>query len=158
MKVNTMRRMIVALMTLAMLVFVVGADASPPRRSQHHKSGHALLGDGLKTNGTHQLEKKGKFTASAEVRGGKVAGVHVKHDTRGDIAVKKYKSRKKIASADEPPSGSVPAQTDPAQTDLGTLWIAYAYIDDDGDEEYYWFPYEEILDGDTGAVDYVPLN
>jgi len=158
MKVNTVRRMIVALMTLAMLVFVVGADASPPTKSHHHHSGHALIGDGLKTNGTHQLEKKGKYAIAAEVRGGKIAGIHVKHETKGDIAVKKYKSRKKMASADQPPPGSIPVQTDPAQTDLGTLYIAYAYVDDDGNEEYYWFPYEEILDGDTGAVDYVPLT
>jgi hypothetical protein len=32
----------------------------------------------------------------------------------------------------------------------------YSYIDDDGNEEIYWFPEELILDGDTSAVEYVP--
>ena len=33
-----------------------------------------------------------------------------------------------------------------------------AFIDDNGDEQIYWFPYEMILDGDTGAIEYVPLT
>ena len=39
---------------------------------------------------------------------------------------------------------------------MGTTWIGYAYIDDNGDEQIYWWPYEMIYDGDTGAVEYVP--
>ena len=41
---------------------------------------------------------------------------------------------------------------------VGTEWIAYAYVDDDGNEEYYWFEYDEVYDADTGAIDYVPMN
>jgi len=41
--------------------------------------------------------------------------------------------------------------------DLGTIYIGYSYIDDNGDEVVYWFPYDMILDGDTGAVTYVPV-
>jgi hypothetical protein len=26
-----------------------------------------------------------------------------------------------------------------------------------GNEEIYWYPYDMILDGDTGAVEYVPV-
>ena len=37
------------------------------------------------------------------------------------------------------------------------IYIGYAYYDDYGDEVIYWFPYEMILDGDTGAVDYIPI-
>jgi hypothetical protein len=33
-----------------------------------------------------------------------------------------------------------------------------SYIDDDGNEEIYWFPAEEVVDGDTGGVEYVPLS
>lgn len=40
--------------------------------------------------------------------------------------------------------------------DLGTVYIRYSCIDDDRNEEIYWFPEEMILDGDTGAVEYVP--
>jgi hypothetical protein len=42
--------------------------------------------------------------------------------------------------------------------DLGTEWIGYSYVDDYGNEEIYWYPVEEIYDGDTGAIEYVPLN
>jgi hypothetical protein len=156
MMMNVQRRLILMVMTLAVFVFVGGvAVAGAPVKAHHHNSGHALVASKLKTNGTHQLEKKGKHTVSAEVRNGKIAGFHVKHDTKGDIAVKKYRTNKKMASLEldlpEPPSM-------PAQTDLGTAYIAYAYVDDDGNEEYYWFPVEEILDADTGAIDYVPLS
>jgi hypothetical protein len=40
--------------------------------------------------------------------------------------------------------------------DMGTVYIGYSYIDDNGEAETYWFPYDMIVDGDTGAVDYVP--
>ena len=39
----------------------------------------------------------------------------------------------------------------------GTVYIGYAYYDDYGDEQIYWYPYEIIYDGDTGAIEYVPL-
>jgi len=42
--------------------------------------------------------------------------------------------------------------------DIGTTYIGYAFVDDFGDEHIYWFPYEMILDGDTGAIEYVPLT
>ena len=46
-----------------------------------------------------------------------------------------------------------------AQTqDLGMTYIGYSYFDEYGDEYIYWFPYEMIYDGDTGAVEYVPLD
>jgi hypothetical protein len=135
-------------------VFVTVAVAAPKGKGKHnHHNAHSMVQAKLKTNGTHQLHKNGKHTVSADVKDGKIAGFHVKHDSKGDVAVKKYKSKKKMASLDGMPSPTVPADTD-----LGTTWIAYAYIDDDGNEEYYWFPYEVILDGDTGAVDYVPLS
>jgi hypothetical protein len=38
---------------------------------------------------------------------------------------------------------------------LGTTYIGYAFVDEYGVEEIYWFPYDMILDGDTGAVEYV---
>ena len=38
---------------------------------------------------------------------------------------------------------------------VGTTWIGYSYIDEYGYEDIYWYPYDMILDGDTGAVEYV---
>lgn len=138
---------------LAMVMLVFGAVAVAKVKKHNHHSGHNAIASKLKTDGTHQLDKHGKHTVSADVKKGKIAGFHVKHETKGEVAVKKYKSKKKMASLEGPPS-----DTQPADTDVGTVWIAYAYEDDEGNEEYYWFPYEEILDGDTGAVEYVPLS
>jgi hypothetical protein len=138
------------------LVFVAVAIAAPKdkaaKKKHSHHGGKALIAAKLKTNGKHQLDKKGKHTVTAEVKDGKIAGVSVKHDTKGDVAVKKYKSKKKYASLD-----GTPSEAQPADTDLGTVWIAYAYEDEDGNEEIYWFPYEMILDGDTGAIEYVEV-
>lgn len=150
MTVNALRRLILVLTTLAMVVLVVG-PAAAAQKKQHHHSGHALVADKLKTNGVHQIDRKGKHTVSVETKNGKIASFHVKHDTKGEVRVTKYKSKTKVALLDGTDYPAVPAQTD-----LGTVYIAYAYVDDDGDEEYYWFPYDEILDGDTGAIDYVP--
>lgn len=153
MKMNG-RRLTVLMMILAAFVLVVGGAAAGGQKpkAHHHNSGHGLVGERLKTTGTHQLDKKGKHTVSAEVKGGKIAAFHVKHETKGEISVKKYKSKSKMAFNDGPGSPSVPVQTD-----MGTVYVAYAYLDDEGNEEYYWFPAEEILDP-SGAIDYVPLN
>ena len=74
----------------------------------------------------------------------------------------KYKTKKKMAQADgvrmAKTDGNHPVAYIQVQaTDLGTTYIGYSFIDDNGDEVIYWFPYEMILDGDTGAIDYVPL-
>jgi hypothetical protein len=42
--------------------------------------------------------------------------------------------------------------------DMGTVYIGYSYIDDNGDEQIYWFPAEMIEDPYTGAVEYVPTS
>ena len=72
---------------------------------------------------------------------------------QGDVAVTKYKTSTKMASADG--YRQVVYLVAQAQ-DLGTVYIGYSYVDDYGDEQIYWFPYDMILDGDTGAIDYVP--
>lgn len=116
-----------------------------------------MLADNRKTDGRHDIDHKGKFTTSVEVRNRKVAGVHVRHSERGEIPVKKYKTHRKMAQAVG--AHIVYASYASAQDqDLGTVYIGYAYIDDDGNEEIYWFPEEMILDGDTGAVEYVPTS
>jgi hypothetical protein len=156
--IQTKRRSAV-IAAFAMLMFVFGAVAVAKVKKHNHNSGHAKVASKLKTDGTHQIDKKGKHTIHAEVKKGKIASFHVKHETKGEVAVKKYKSKKKMASLENPRGdGAQPADAFPADTDVGTVWIAYAYEDDDGNEEYYWFPYEEILDGDTGAIEYVPLS
>ena len=120
-------------------------------KKRHHQSGPQLVGEKLKSNGHHVIHKNGKHTVAVDVKDGKIAGMSVKHSEKGDVPVKKYKSKKKMASLEGPQSPAVPADEY-----LGTTWIGYAYIDEDGNEEIYWFPYDMILDGDTGAIEYVP--
>ena len=121
----------------------------------HHQDGKSLVGDKIKQDGRHVLHQHGKFTASVDVSKGKIAGVKVKHAEKGDVKVTKYKTNKKMAEA--PASGIQPVSLILAQqTYLGETWIGYSYIDDYGEEVIYWFPYDMILDGDTGAIEYIP--
>lgn len=127
-------------------------------QKQHkHKNGKDLLGDRIKTNGKHKLETHGKHTAYANVKDGKVAGVSVTDDKGAQVPVKKYKTSKKMAGPDGYYGGSVqPVNLILAQSQyMGTTYIGYSYIDEWGDEVIYWYPYDMIYDGDTGAVEYV---
>ena len=149
---NPTRRIVTAqLVALGALAFGGAALAAPKAT---HRDGKKLLGDKVKTHGNHVIDKKGPHTVSVEVKDGKVAGLHVKHNKKGELPVKKYKTSKKMARAE----GMQYAGYQLAQAQsLGTVYIGYAYIDDYGDEEIYWFPYEMIYDGETGAVEYVPV-
>ena len=120
----------------------------------NHKNGKQLLGDKIKTNGKHVLETKGPHTVSVDVKDGKIAGMHVKHSKKGELPVTKYKTKTKMASADVLQYASM--QHVQLQ-DLGTVYIGYAYYDEYGNEEIYWYPYEMIYDGDTGAIEYIPV-
>jgi hypothetical protein len=133
----------------------LGGTAIAAAKGNHH-DGKQLLGASMKKDGRHVLDKKGHYTTSVDVKGGKVAGVHVKHDTKGDIPVKKYKTNKKLAQVN---AHVVYASYRPVQDQyVGTEYVGYSYIDDDGNEEIYWFPVDVVVDRDTGAVEYVPSS
>jgi hypothetical protein len=132
------------------------AQGGQKKKQHHHNNGQAKLGDKIKTNGNHVLEKKGPHTVSVDVKDGKVAGMKVKHDQKGDVAVKKYKTNKKMAANTGIHMAAYDTMLAQAYS-RGTTWIGYAYIDDWGDEQIYWYPVEMIYDGDTGAVEYVPI-
>jgi hypothetical protein len=140
---------------LGLLAIGTSAFGAAVKKQEHH-DGKRLVAAKLKTDGHHDIDKRGHYTASVESKGGKIAAFHVAHDTKGNIPVKKYKTNKKMVQA----TGAhlTYAAYPLPQEDMGTVEIGYSYIDDDGNEEIYWFPAEEILDPDTGAIDYVPLN
>jgi hypothetical protein len=149
-------RVLAAIVVFSLLAIGTVAFAVAAKKQNHH-DGHRLVAAKLKTDGHHDIDKKGHYTASVDSKGGKIAAFHVVHDTKGQIPVKKYKSNKKMART----TGSHLTYASFAlaqDTDMGTVEIGYSYIDDDGNEEIYWFPAEEIMDGDTGAVEYVPLS
>jgi hypothetical protein len=164
-------RYLVSVLAVICLIAMVGfADAEGKGKEkekgkgkQNHLSGQQLLGEKIKTNGKHVIHKNGKHTVSVDVKDGKVAGVNVKHSEKGDVPVKKYKYKttKKMATRTGESNGISLVSYHgmlPQIQDLGMTYIGFAYIDDYGDEYIYWFPYEMIYDGDTGAIEYVPLS
>ncbi len=151
MSMKRIKRFLTAIVVIAGLVAL--ADAAVAAAKADHHDGKQLLGENIKTNGNHVIHKKGPYTASVEVKDGKVAGVHVKHAKKGDVPVKKYKTNKNMTQAAGHQFTSMLLTQDQY---LGTVWIGYAYVDEYGVETIYWFPYDMILDGITGAVDYVP--
>ncbi|HEV1995549.1 MAG TPA: hypothetical protein VGR03_14555 [Candidatus Acidoferrum sp.] len=151
MNMNRIQRLLIAVVVILGL-FALPHAAVAKGKAEHH-NGKQLLGDKIKTNGHHVIHKKGKYTTSVEVKDGKIAGVHVNHTKKGDVPVKKYKTNKNMGQADI--HQFVPFDLGQDQY-LGTIWIGFAYYDDYGVETIYWFPYDMILDGITGAIDYVP--
>ena len=152
---NRLQRLLIALVVILGLFAL--ADVAVAAAKANHHNGQQLLGKNIKTNGHHVIHKKGAYTTSVEVKDGKVAGVHVKHAKKGEVPVTKYKTNKKLAQAEGLRYAAFHFQRVQAQY-LGTTYIGYAYTDEDGVEEIYWFPYDMILDGDTGAIEYVPAS
>jgi len=124
---------------------------------QHHHDAKQLVGAQLKQDGHHDIDHKGKYTASVEVKGGKITAMHVTHSEKGNIPVKKYKTHRKMAQNIGGHLMYVSLRLAQMQ-DLGEEYIGYSYVDDYGNEEIYWYPVEVIYDGDTGATEYVPLS
>ena len=127
--------------------------------AHNHHNGLQLLGSRLSTNGKHEVHKVGEHTVHFHIENKKVAGVSVIHRTKGNVAVKKYKTTRKMAQGEiEAPAemnGSLvqPAGYQVAQT--AGLYIGYSFSD--GVNEYiYWFPADVVVDPLTGAVEYVP--
>jgi hypothetical protein len=125
---------------------VFGGVAYAKKQHKHHDA-HSMTKDKLKKDGTHEVHKNGKHTASADVKGGKISAFHVKHATKGDVAVKKVKSKTKVAMLDSTDA--------PIEADTVYAYDGYCYDDDEGDEQCYWYPVEVVIDDFTGAVEYV---
>lgn len=169
---NASRRSLVLLLASSALATSFGALADKPAKKPHDKAGQAdhgkdhpkkakhqngkqLVGDKIKSNGRHALERKGEVSSEVDVKDGKIAGFHAKHAKKGELAVTKYKSKQQMARADA--LAGEPRLLAVQDEYVGTLWIGYAYYDEDyGEEEIYWFPYDMIADGDTGAIWYEP--
>ena len=149
------RRSVLAL--VSSIAFVSTASAK-----HNHNSGPQLLGNRLNTNGKHEVHKVGEHTVHVHVENRKVAGISVTHRTKGNVAVKKYKTTRKMAQGKEidAPVGTTGSLVRPAGYQVaqaGIVYIGYSFFD--GVDEYiYWFPAEMVVDPFTGAVDYVPIT
>ena len=150
---NPNRRLLLSGIAAAGALAVAGPVLA--KKKEHHHSGKDVLGEKVKKNGKHLLEKKGKHTATVEVKDEKIAGLSVKHDTKGDVPVKKYKTNKNMAATNGISFVAYSGMLAQAYS-TGTTYIGYAYYDDYGDEVIYWWPYEMIYDPWTGTTEYVP--
>jgi len=152
----TRRIFTAAVASAGVLPFVGAAFAA-----HQHQAAHQVLGNKINTDGTHEIHKRGDHTIHAHVKGKKIERISVTHRAKGAVAVKKYKTNKKVVALSAPSFAA--AETgrlvEPVayQVAQQIVWmIGWAYTDL-GDEYYYWFPAEMVIDPFTGAVDYVPL-
>ena len=151
---NSTRRLV--LTAIASAGLVAGAGPAFAKKKHDHQSGKDLLGEKVKKNGKHVLHKKGPHTVSVDVKEGKIADMSVAHDKKGNVPVKKYKTNKKMAAAG---GFHQEAYNEYAQAySTGVTYIGYAYIDDYGDEQIYWWPYEMVYDPWSGTTEYVPYT
>jgi hypothetical protein len=146
------RRTVLGLLASASVAATSGMALA---KQEHHKNGHQLLGAKLKQNGKHQIEKVGNATVTAEVNNGKVVGMTATDPQKGNLPVRKLKSKKKMAAID-PGIVRVAATGDTPQLaqDSG---IYYAWCFDDGVDLWcYWYPADVVI-VDSSWSDYGPV-
>jgi hypothetical protein len=152
----TRRIFTAAVASAGVLPFVGAAFAA-----HQHQPANQLLGNKINTDGTHEIHKHGDHTVHAHVKGKKIERISVTHRTKGAVAVKKYKTNKKVVALSAPSfaAGETDRLVEPVSYQVAQqiVWmIGWAYTDL-GEEYYYWFPAEMVIDPFTGAVDYVPV-
>jgi hypothetical protein len=122
-----------------------GNSQSKSKGKKHQKNGRNLVGNKIKQNGNHNIDKADKIDVGIEVRNGKVVALKAKHPQKGDLQVGKVKSTEKFAML-EPSSNPQLAQT------IYVWYYAYWFMDEYGDYWYYWFPVEYIIDDGSWVV------
>jgi hypothetical protein len=151
MTINRLQAFTTLLAVAGLLVFSHVAWAAATKRNHHDAK--QLLGAKVNRDGNHVVDKKGPYTVSFDTKGGKIADAHVRHATKGEVPVKKYKTNKKMVMTG---ASAVYATFVLRSVQYETTgYVGYSYIDDDGNEEIYWVPATMVIDPDTGAVEYV---
>jgi hypothetical protein len=138
-------------------LILVGADAAFAKGSHKHHSAAQLLGSKINTDGKHELHKAAGHTVHAHVSNKKIAKITVT-GPKGEVAVKKYKSSKKMASLDSSARNFIVkvSADEIAQVDLG--YFGYAFIDPvTGDTYIYWVPADLVLDPSGAEVYIAPV-
>ncbi len=115
-----------------------------------HQSAHTQLGNKINTPGKHPLKTVGNHTASAHVvAGGKISHVSVSHPTK-TVAVKKYKTTKRIVQANARNEFHYVSAEAEA---LVTAFVGFAFFD--GTHWFiFWFPLDLVQTGDQGCMDF----
>jgi hypothetical protein len=88
--------------------------------------------------------------------------VTVTHKTKGEVPVRKYKTNKKVVQLGVPDfaAGEAGRFVEPVSYQVAQqiVWMVGWAYNDLGEEYYYWFPAEMVVDPFTGAVDYIPVT
>lgn len=129
--------------------FALVATASA--KHQHHAA-HLLLGEKINRDGKHELHRHGEHTVHVHVANRKISDLTVTHRTKGDVAVKKFKTSKKVVenltsrrlveSKGHRQVHFVAGSDDVAQ--VTTVYYGYAYFDG-ADYVIYWFPADYVV-------------
>jgi hypothetical protein len=135
-------------------IAMIAAGPAVAKGNHKHHSGAQLLGSKLGTDGKHELHKAAGHTVHAHVAHKKLQKLSVT-GPKGEVAVKKYRSSKKMADSGQPGYGmivNVSMETAQASSD----YVGYAFTDPvTGDTYIYWFPADVIVDPYTGAEVYI---
>ena len=117
-------------------------------KNAHHNNGHSILGEKLNQNGKHEVGKAGNATVTAEVNNKKVVNM-----SAGSLPVRKVKSAKKMASADQGLTRL--AANGPVR--LAQIEVYYGYCFDTATDEYcYWYTAADVIVTDTW-IEYTPI-
>ena len=117
-------------------------------KNAHHNNGHSILGEKLNQNGKHEVGKAGNATVAAEVNNKKVVNM-----SAGSLPVRKVKSAKKMASADQGLTRL--AANGPIR--LAQIEVYYGYCFDTATDEYcYWYTAADVIVTDTW-IEYTPI-
>jgi len=140
---------------MACSLMLVSAGVAFAKGSHKHQAGLQLLGSKINTDGKHEIHKVAGHTVHAHVSNKKIAKVTVT-GPKGDVAVKKYKSSKKMASLGSSHEFIVKISTNEI-AQAASDYIGYAFTDPvTGDTYIYWYPADVVLDP-SGAEIYVSL-
>ena len=141
-----------ALAAVVALIGIFGLVAGASAKHQHH-AGHTLLGNKHLKDGKHELHKVGEHTVHVHVANKKVTNLTVTHRTKGNVAVKKFKTSKKVVQEKgstqvvEASGGHkihfVAAGNDEV-AQVTTVYYGYAFFDGT-DYIIYWFPAEYVV-------------
>jgi hypothetical protein len=138
------RRATLGLLVSAAVISNAVAEPAAKKKQQHHKNGQGLAKGKLKQNGRHQIDKAGQASVSADVNSGKVTAMSASHPQKGNLPVRKVKSSKKMAEIDLP-RVRLAANTEAIQLAQAEVYY-YAWVFDDGvDEYYYWYPADVVI-------------
>jgi hypothetical protein len=116
-------------------------EGAQAKKQKKHQNGRGLLGDNIKKNGKHKLPKAGKVDVSVDVSNGKVVGLTAAHPTKGNLQVRKVKSRQKLADTQ-------PAVFQTSMRMASDWYYGWWFVDD----KAYWFTADVVIVDETWII------